>query len=85
MRTMVFEPATRSILKQSFENSASHAVRDARGIVAASAREMLLGTRNAMRSSARVYSLYAPRPLVSPALIRRDQQTRKNIDMGVLV
>lgn len=46
---------------------ACKAVRAARGIVEASAGGILEGTQKQIFSSARVYSLYPPRPLVSPA------------------
>lgn len=48
------------------EKKASQAVRDARGIVAASTREMVEGTLKQIFSSAMVYSLYPPSPLISP-------------------
>lgn len=54
------------MFRLSFEKKASQAVRDANGTVAASVREILLGTLKQMLSWALVYSLYAPRPLISP-------------------
>jgi hypothetical protein len=65
IRTVVSD-LLRSMFRLSFEKKASQAVKDASGIVAASAREMLFGTLKQMLSCALVYSLYAPRPLTSP-------------------
>ena len=51
------------------ENRASQAVAAARGTVDAAAGVMLFGILKLIRSSARVYCAYAPRPLISPGTI----------------
>lgn len=67
-RTLVPLAWLRLSARQPLENRASQAVAAARGIVLASAREMsmLVGSLNEIRSSARQYWLYAPRPFTSP-------------------
>ena len=54
------------MFRQSFENKASQEVREAKGIVEASSSDVPFGTLKQICSSAIVYSLYAPRPFISP-------------------
>lgn len=54
--------------RQPSENKASQAVADANGTVLACSLEILSGILNDMRSSAKQYWLYAPRPLISPLM-----------------
>lgn len=68
-QTRMLPPFFRSMFKLSLENMASQAVAAAKGTVAAAAGVMLLGILKQMRSSASVYSAYAPRPLISPGTI----------------
>lgn len=65
-RTATSSLGVLGIFKQSLENSASHAVADASGTVAASANETDFGTLKLIFSSASVCSLNAPRPFISP-------------------
>lgn len=73
IKTDVSKPLSRGISSESLEKNASHAVIEANGKVAASSKEMLFGTRKLIRSSAREYSLYAPRPLTSPVVMSDSQ------------
>lgn len=66
MRTDCFCSGMILRAKDSFENRPRSAVHDARGTVHASSGERVSGTGKHICSSAMVYSLYAPRPLISP-------------------
>lgn len=59
------------IFRQVLENRANHAVHAAKGTVADSARVRLDGNLKHSCSSAKVYSLKAPRPLISPGSLVR--------------
>lgn len=67
-RTVFSWPRDRSTFRHPDENKASHTVVAARVTVAACSGETPFGSLKQIFSSARVYSLYAPRPLISPVL-----------------
>lgn len=66
IKTLLPVDGSRGIARVFSEYKANHAVAAAKGTVLASSREMVPETGKEILSSAIVYWLYAPKPLISP-------------------